>query len=79
MRPYRRKIATKHLVQVATANQRAPFAVTRLHLHNPVEYNTNTGRSIATVLKTREKKSHQQTGRTTELRFGLISDGPRGV
>lgn len=58
MRSYRRKIATKHLVQVATANQRRPFAVTRLRLHNPVKYNTNTGISIATVLKKREKKTH---------------------
>ena len=77
VRLYRRKIATKHLVQVATANHKRPFAVTRLRLHNPVKYNANTGRSIARGLKKREWKTHQQTGRTAVLRFGLITNRPR--
>ena len=58
MRPCRRKFTTKHLAQVATANHRRPLAVTPLHLHNPVKYNTNTDMSKARVLKKRKKELH---------------------
>lgn len=56
MRPSGRKIASKHLVQVATTNQKPAFAATRDRMHNQVKWNTNTGVSIWAAFEKKKKK-----------------------
>ena len=56
MRPSGRKIASKHLVQVATTNQKPAFAATRVRMHNQFKWNTNTGVSIWAAFEKKKRK-----------------------